>query len=359
MNARAKPSTSAAFVWQAERDANDAARVLRRHALRDQDVARLGVAGGACRARGDGVALAVEREHEQLGADARDEDEQMAGQAFGAGRDDGALCPRAPPRGGRAARAGASAADLRRREGCREPDRRRPRSRCPSAGRAPGPRPTRAAASARACARRRQPTPFGPPSLCAERASDSTPEAPRPTGKAAAACTASQWNGHAALGGRRRQALDRLHRAGDVVRPHHRREPVAGLDQALELLGVDDAVAVDRRPGDLEPAPLELAGRLAHGRMLDRAHDEPAGRRPGEPEHGLVVGLGAARGEDDLARLGVRAAPPAARGPPRARRGRRARNVCGSDAFPNRSDRYGSIAARASGASGVVAAWSR
>ena len=31
----------------------------------------------------------------------------------------------------------------------------------------------------------------------------------------------------------------------------------------------------------------------------------------------------------------------------------------GSDAFPNRSDRYGSMASRASGPSGVVAAWSR
>ncbi len=40
----------------------------------------------------------------------------------------------------------------------------------------------------------RQPTPLGPPSLWAESASVSAP-APRPTGNAAAACTASQWKG--------------------------------------------------------------------------------------------------------------------------------------------------------------------
>src|SRR6185437_5792556 len=62
----------------AERDANDAAGVAGRHALGDEDVARLRIAGGARGTGGDGVALAVEREHEQLRADPRDEGEQVA-----------------------------------------------------------------------------------------------------------------------------------------------------------------------------------------------------------------------------------------------------------------------------------------
>ena len=112
LNAAAKPSTSAAVVLQAERDANDAAALGGRHALGDQDVARLGVAGGAGRAGGDGVARAVEREHEQVGADARHQGEQMSRQPRRAGRDD-ASCGRRSAASSRARSAARSSAAAR------------------------------------------------------------------------------------------------------------------------------------------------------------------------------------------------------------------------------------------------------
>ncbi len=99
--------------------------------------------------------------------------------------------------------------------------------------------------------------------------------------------------------------------------------------------------------------------RVQHRVVLDRAADGTPARRGRRADDGQVVGLGAGRGEHDLAglrteRLGDRVAGLV----DRACRAARA-TACAPDGLPNRSVRNGSIAATASGRIGVVAAWSR
>ena len=265
---------------------------------------------GARRAGGDGVALAVEREHEQLGADARDL--RQAGDRAAARRPaettstpsgERRLEPGAQLRRWSAAvRAAASAAAKPTQPG----DVLGARAVAALLPAAPDER--RAAGRGRAATR--QPTPFGPLQLVRRErhrldagADEARPGAmPRP--------------------GRRRSGTARPARR---ARPPPARStgcttPVTlfahmaaasrspGCTSLRERARVDHPVAADRRPRHLEAAPLELERGLAHGGMLDRAHDQPAQRPAAEAEHGLVVGLGAARGEDDLARLGSRAA---------------------------------------------------
>ena len=67
---------------------------------------------------------------------------------------------------------------------------------------------------------------------------------------------------HAPLGADRRQLGDRLHDAGDVVRPHHRRHPVTRSHRPVERVQVDHAERIDPHPGHLEALPLQLPGRL-------------------------------------------------------------------------------------------------
>ena len=154
----------------------------------------------------------------------------------------------------------------------------------------------------------------------------------------------------------RGQLGDRLDHAGDVVRPHRAGEAVALPHQLGERVGVDHAVAVDRRPRDLEALPLELL-RPARARPGARSRCTRAGPAAGrEAEHRLVVGLGAARGEDDLARLGAEQLGHRPRGRPRAPRGPRGPSGAARTRCRTATDRNGSIASCASAHSGVVAA---
>ena len=146
----------------------------------------------------------------------------------------------------------------------------------------------------------------------------------------------------------------RLDRAGLVVDEHHRHERDVLVEGARQRVEVDDAPPVDGHD-----ATSGRRHRMEDGVVLDRAAHDRAAVRAEHAADGEVVGLGAAAREHDLAGLTAddcgelltraverrsRADGPA-RGRPTGCRRRRART--------------GTIAASASGRSGVVAAWSR
>ena len=239
----------------------------------------LGSASPAAQAEpgGDGIALAVEREHEQVGADAR-RPARAGGPAAAARRPRPPSCGRRAPASSRSRSAARPSRRAARRP--RAPRRTRPlraRSRCPSAGRAPGPRPTPAAASAPACARPGSRPPWGR-RACAPRARASR----RPTAARRDRQRGRRLHGvavqrHAPLGRGRGQPRDRLHGPGDVVRPHHRGQPVAGRKQPLELVGIDDPVA--RRPAPSRPRTRAArARRPARARPGARSRSRPPAR---------------------------------------------------------------------------------
>ena len=104
----------------------------------------------------------------------------------------------------------------------------------------------------------------------------------------------------------RRDLGDRLDRADLVVREHDRDEDRAVGDRALDVLGVDAPVAVDRDLDDLEAELLEVLERVADGVVLDGRRHDAVSARPAGPRGALereVVGLGAAAREHDLARV--------------------------------------------------------
>ena len=103
---------------------------------------------------------------------------------------------------------------------------------------------------------------------------------------------------------------ERLDAADLVVREHDRDEDRLVGDRGVELVRVDAAVAVDRHLDDLEAEPLEVLERVADGVVLDRRGHDPVAAGLARPRGALdreVVRLGAARREDDLARLRVQA----------------------------------------------------
>ena len=126
----------------------------------------------------------------------------------------------------------------------------------------------------------------------------------------------------------------------------------------VHVRGVDAPVPVDGDLDDLESELLEMAERVSDGVVLHRRGDDPRAARPARPRgplDGQVVGLGPAAGDHDLAGVRpdrarqalVRRIEGLAGGPPQA---------CADDGFPKAPPRYGSIASRTSGRSGVVAA---
>ena len=220
-------------------------------------------------------------EHEELGADARDPEQAVAGQPVGARRRRRRRRRAGPPRAGRASarrwsavvRAAASAAANPTQPGMFSVPERWPRS-CPpprTSGRSrPGSRATR------------QPTPFGPCSLCAETAIESTPERAKLTRSDAAAWTASQWNGTPRSRGDARELLDRLHDARHVVRPHDRGDAVARAHRLGERLDVDRRRR--RRPAPTPPrTPAARARAPARGRRDARSRS-PTRRPSGRPQ---------------------------------------------------------------------------
>ena len=67
------------------------------------------------------------------------------------------------------------------------------------------------------------------------------------------------------------------------------------MDQLVERVEVDDAVRRDRRARDLVGSGGDGGG---HCRVLERRRDDSSATSEAA-EHGQVVGLGAAAGEDD------------------------------------------------------------
>ena len=93
-----------------------------------------------------------------------------------------------------------------------------------------------------------------------------------------------------------------------VVGQHDTHQDRLVGDCCVDVVGVHPAVAVNRQLDDLEPELLQVAQRVADGVMLDARGDDPVAARlarPGGTLEGQVVGLRPARGENDLARLGV------------------------------------------------------
>ena len=164
----------------------------------------------------------------------------------------------------------------------------------------------------------RAPTPFGPPSLCAETLRRSAPRPAKSTGTWPAPAHASTWTSTP-----RSRAAAHTAATGCSV-------PTSWFASWTETRAVSSVIAAatssaSKRPSAIDADERELA-RLApagveDARVLDRGGDDAAAE-PG-PAHAapdrVVDGLGAARREDDLARAGRRTAPPPARAPPRPR----------------------------------------
>ena len=145
----------------------------------------------------------------------------------------------------------------------------------------------------------------------------------------------------------------RLDGADLVVGQHHRHHADAVVEGIGEGVEVDDAVGSHGND-----AAAERLARVQHGVVLGgQAHHgaTPAGV---DARDGQVVGLGAAAGEHHLAGRAPRPAATTSRASSSAARASRA-TACTPDGLPNRSVRNGSMAASASGRSGVVAALSR
>ena len=154
---------------------------------------------------------------------------------------------------------------------------------------------------------------------------------------------------------------DRLDGADLVVGVHDRDQGGVLVNGRLDVGRVDAAISVDRQVGHPEAGALHDCAGVEDRLVLHAAGDDMASlgaRGPGGTLDGKVVGLAAAAGEDDLARLGTQdrgdllaclvetlPSPPAA--------------AWGLEALPKCSVRYGSIASSTSALSGVVAAWSR
>ena len=122
----------------------------------------------------------------------------------------------------------------------------------------------------------------------------------------------------------RHQLGDGLDGADLVVGQLQRDQHCLLGERRAELVGVDPAVAIDRQPDDLEPELLEVAAGVEHGVVLDRAGDDAVAGGLAGPcgtLDGQVDGLGAAAGEDHLARVRTDAAGDHSRAP---RPGRRA-----------------------------------
>ena len=176
---------------------------------------------------------------------------------------------------------------------------RRPRSWPPPVSWAAGKTPCRATSA---------PTPWGPYALWALRLIRSTPRASRPRGSRPRAWTASVWTRRPRVAGAD-GAGDRgdvLDGADLVVGEHHGHQDRVGPDRGSHLGGIDPAAAIAADHGQLGPAGPGERVRGGQDRLvLDRADHQVAAplRTPSlqHPAEGQVVGLGAARGEGDLA----------------------------------------------------------
>ena len=148
----------------------------------------------------------------------------------------------------------------------------------------------------------------------------------------------------AALGADRREPRPRAAPRRSRCWPTSRGDASPGAHRVGERLEVEPRRGVDGRPGR---PPTSARSRRARARgprgARSRSPRAAPAAVPPQAEHGHVVGLGAAAGEDELLRGrvddGRRPGAGAARGRLAARP-----PACGSDALPNRSERNGCIA---------------
>ena len=108
---------------------------------------------------------------------------------------------------------------------------------------------------------------------------------------------------HAVAVGDAGDLRDGLDCADLVVGVHDGDEDGLGGDGLLNLLRVDHAMFVDGEVGGADAVRLQVAAHLGHGRMFDRRGDDvvatvTVGFR--NSLDGVVVGLGAAAGEDEI-----------------------------------------------------------
>ncbi len=148
----------------------------------------------------------------------------------------------------------------------------------------------------------------------------------------------------------------RLDGADLVVDEHHRHEGDVVVERGGQRVEVDDAPPVDGHDAARRPR----ATGCEHGVVLDGAAHGRAAPRAEHAAHREVVGLGAAAREHDLAGLRSRRRSASSlagvvEGGARLRARARGRPT----GCRRRRAAHGTIAASASGRSGVVAAWSR
>ena len=96
---------------------------------------------------------------------------------------------------------------------------------------------------------------------------------------------------------------DGLNAADLVIGVHDGDEDGFGSDGLLDLPGVNHAVLVDRQVGGATALAFQVAADFGHGRMLDRRRDDVVAlvtMGAGDALDGVIVGLGAAAGEDQV-----------------------------------------------------------
>ncbi len=92
-----------------------------------------------------------------------------------------------------------------------------------------------------------------------------------------------------------------------VVRVHDRDEDRPVRDGGPDIVGIDEAGAVHRNGSHFQPMPLQELGRVENRVVLDGGGDDVAAlllEGDADADEGLIVGLGATAGEDDLLRIG-------------------------------------------------------
>ena len=111
---------------------------------------------------------------------------------------------------------------------------------------------------------------------------------------------------HAVFAADRADCRDVLDHANLVVHEHHRGEDRVRADGGLELVQIKQTIGLHVEVGRLEALALQFAHGVEHGLVLGLHRDDVLAARLVElrsPLQGQVVGLGRARGPDDLTRI--------------------------------------------------------
>ena len=117
--------------------------------------------------------------------------------------------------------------------------------------------------------------------------------------------------GYASFLTNRADLRDRQHGADFVIGVHGGDQAGVGADGVFDLLGGDVVVILHVQIGDLKAFLFQLCQGVQHGVVLKSGGDDVlfalARAEPGGGDNGLIVGLAAAGGEDDLPWLAAQA----------------------------------------------------